>query len=134
MSFKALDDGRTLVEVAEEGWRESQPREDQLSGCQYTSGGIPIAPEKMLDTHIATDLIGDAAFDTYDIALLVSEDSDFIPAVQVVHEMRGKQVVHVGFGGHTNELRAACRYRIDLGKNTLYRRLQRSTEVAANKP
>jgi len=110
------------------------PREDQLSSCQYTSGGIPIAPEKMLDTHIATDLIGDAAFDAYDIALLVSEDSDFIPAVQFVHDMRGKQVVHVGFGGHTNELRAACRYRIDLGKNNLYRRLQRSAEPAAKKP
>lgn len=24
MSFKALDDGRTLVEIAEEGWRENQ--------------------------------------------------------------------------------------------------------------
>ncbi len=33
------------------------PREDQLMSCNFTSGGIPIAPEKMLDTHIATDLI-----------------------------------------------------------------------------
>jgi uncharacterized protein YndB with AHSA1/START domain len=24
MSFKGLDDGRTLVEIAEEGWRENQ--------------------------------------------------------------------------------------------------------------
>ena len=101
------------------------PREDQLSGCQYTSGGIPIAPEKMLDTHVATDLIGDAVFDAYDIALLVSEDSDFVPAVQFVHEIRGKQVVHVGFGSHTNELRSNCRFRIDLARNGLYRRLQR---------
>jgi uncharacterized LabA/DUF88 family protein len=107
------------------------PRDDQLAGRQYTSGGIPIAPEKMLDTHIATDLIGDATFDAYDIALLVSEDSDFIPPVQFVHEMRGKQVVHVGFGGHTNELRAACRHRIDLGRGNLYRRLQRGTEARA---
>ena len=105
------------------------PREDQLSSTQYTSGGIPIAPEKMLDTHIATDLIGDATFDSYDIALLVSEDSDFIPAVQFVHEMRGKQIVQVGFGSHSNELRAACRHRIDLGKGDLYRRLQRATEL-----
>jgi uncharacterized LabA/DUF88 family protein len=101
------------------------PREDQLSSCQYTSGGIPIAPEKMLDTHVATDLIGDAMFDAYDIALLVSEDSDFVPAVQFVHEIRGKQVVHVGFGGRTNELRGNCRFRIDLARDSLYRRLQR---------
>jgi hypothetical protein len=101
------------------------PREDQLSSAQYTSGGIPIAPEKMLDTRIATDLIGDAAFDAYDVAILVSEDSDFIPAVEFVQEARGKQVVHVGFGGHSNDLRAACRYRIDLSKGALARRLQR---------
>ncbi len=101
------------------------PREDQLGSAQYTSGGIPIAPEKMLDTHIATDLIGDATFDAYDIALLVSEDSDFIPAVQFVHDLRHKHVVHVGFRSHTNELRSACRHRIDLSRGNLYRRLQR---------
>jgi uncharacterized LabA/DUF88 family protein len=74
------------------------PREDQLGSCNFTAGGIPIAPEKMLDTYIATDLIGDATFDVYDIALLVSEDSDFVPAVEFVQDMRNKHVVHVGFG------------------------------------
>lgn len=101
------------------------PREDQLSSCQYTSGGIPIAPEKMLDTFIATDLVGDATFDAYDIALLVSEDSDFVPAVEFVQGMRNKQVVHIGFGAHSNGLRAACRHRLDLSKGSLFRRLQR---------
>jgi hypothetical protein len=102
------------------------PKEDQLGRAQYTSGGIPIAPEKTLDTRIATDLIGDATFDSYDVALLLTEDSDFIPAVEFVQDMRGKQVVHVGFGGHTNELRSVCRYRIDLGRGSLYRRMQRT--------
>jgi uncharacterized LabA/DUF88 family protein len=102
------------------------PREDQLASCNFTSGGIPIAPEKMLDTHIATDLIGDATFDVYDIALLVSEDSDFVPAVDFVQEMRNKVVVHVGFGGYPNDLRNKCRHRIDLGRDRLYRRMQRT--------
>jgi extradiol dioxygenase family protein len=101
------------------------PKEDQLASAQYTSGGIPIAPEKTLDTRIATDLIGDATFEAYDVALLVTEDSDFIPAVEFVQEMRGKHVIHVGFGGHSNELRSVCRHRIDLGKGNLYRRMQR---------
>jgi uncharacterized LabA/DUF88 family protein len=101
------------------------PKEDHLASAQYTSGGIPIAPEKTLDTRIATDLIGDATFEAYDIALLITEDSDFIPAVEFVQEMRGKHVVHVGFGSHTSELRSVCRHRIDLGKGNLYRRLQR---------
>jgi uncharacterized LabA/DUF88 family protein len=103
------------------------PKEDQLGSAQYTSGGIPIAPEKTLDTRIATDLIGDATFESYDIALLVTEDSDFIPAVEFVQEMRGKHVVHVGFGSHQNELRSVCHHRIDLGRGNLYRRLQRRT-------
>ena len=55
----------------------------------------------------------------------MTEDSDFIPAVEFVQEMRNKQVVHVGFGSYSNELRAACRHRIDLGRGNLYRRLQR---------
>lgn len=109
------------------------PREDQLSSCQYTSGGIPIAPEKKLDSYIATDLIGDATFDGYDVALLVSEDSDFVPAVEFVQDMRSKQVIHVGFGGHSNELRAACRFRIDLAKDELFRRLQRGRPADAVK-
>jgi hypothetical protein len=108
------------------------PKEDQLGSAQYTSGGIPIAPEKTLDTRIATDLIGDATFEVYDIALLVTEDSDFIPAVEFVQEMRGKHVVHVGFGGHSNELRSVCRHRIDLGKGNLYRRLQRGRGANGN--
>lgn len=106
------------------------PRTDQLQGCQFTSGGIPIAPEKMLDTHIATDLIGDATFDVYDIALLLTEDSDFVPAVEFVQDMRGKMVVHVGFGGHNNDLRSKCRYRIDLNKGQLFRRMQRGRAEA----
>jgi len=101
------------------------PREDQLASANFTSGGIPIAPEKMLDTQIATDLIGDATFDVYDIALLVSEDSDFVPSVDFVQEMRHKQIVHVGFGGHLNDLRNKCRHRIDLNRDRLFRRMQR---------
>jgi uncharacterized LabA/DUF88 family protein len=106
------------------------PREDQLFSCNFTSGGIPIAPEKMLDTHIAVDLIGDATFDVYDIAVIVSEDSDFVPAVDFVQEMRHKQVIHVGFGSHLNDLRAKCRHRIDLGRDRAFRRLQRAKSAA----
>lgn len=101
------------------------PREDQLASCNFTSGGIPIAPEKMLDTHIATDLIADATFDVYDIALLLSEDSDFVPAVEFVQDLRNKHVVHVGFGGHGSDLRAKCRYRIDLSRERAFKRMQR---------
>ncbi len=110
------------------------PREDQLGSANFTAGGIPIAPEKMLDTHIATDLIGDATFDVYDVALLVTEDSDFVPAVEFVQEMRGKHVVHVGFGGHRNDLRSKCRHRIDLARGRLFRRMQRGAGASVAAP
>jgi uncharacterized protein YndB with AHSA1/START domain len=39
MTFKGLDDGRTLVEVAEEGWRENQGALDASYGnCQGWTG------------------------------------------------------------------------------------------------
>ena len=101
------------------------PRFDRLGSSNFTVGGIPIAPEKQLDTLVTTDLIADAMYDVYDIAFLISEDSDFCPAVEFVQEMRNKHVVHVGFGTHSNDLRAKCRLRIDLaGKDQLYRRMQ----------
>jgi hypothetical protein len=33
-------------------------------------------------------------------------------AVDFVQEMRHKHVIHVGFGGHMNDLRAKCHHRI----------------------
>ena len=39
MTFKSLDDGRTLVEIAEEGWRENQAALDASYGnCQGWTG------------------------------------------------------------------------------------------------
>ena len=39
MTFKALDDGRTMVEIAEEGWRENQGALDASYGnCQGWTG------------------------------------------------------------------------------------------------
>jgi uncharacterized protein YndB with AHSA1/START domain len=39
MTFKALDDGRTLVEIAEEGWRENQGAlEASYGNCQGWTG------------------------------------------------------------------------------------------------
>ena len=101
------------------------PRLDRLGSSNFTVGGIPIAPEKQLDTLVTTDLIADAMYDVYDIAFLISEDSDFCPAVEFVQDTRNKHVVHVGFGSHSNDLRSKCRLRIDLAsKDQLYRRMQ----------
>ncbi len=52
--------------------------------------------EKGVDVQIAVDLIVGAYEDLYERAILVSSDSDLIPALIKVRE-RGKKVEYVGF-------------------------------------
>ena len=42
--------------------------------------------EKMTDVHLATHLLMDAHLDAYDVAFVVSGDSDFAPCVEAVNE------------------------------------------------
>lgn len=52
--------------------------------------------EKGTDVKIATDLIVGAVDNIYDVAILVSSDTDLIPAIQYVR-FRKKEVEYVGF-------------------------------------
>ncbi|WFU79184.1 NYN domain-containing protein [Bradyrhizobium sp. CIAT3101] len=55
--------------------------------------------EKGVDVKIAVDLIVGAVDDLYDIAIIVSSDTDLIPAIQYV-QFKGKKVEYVGFSQH----------------------------------
>ncbi|MBI2124096.1 MAG: NYN domain-containing protein [Candidatus Wildermuthbacteria bacterium] len=59
----------------------------------YDSGRIR---EKGTDVKIAVDLVIGAADDLYDTAIVVSSDTDLIPAVQYV-KYKGKRIEYVGF-------------------------------------
>ncbi len=52
--------------------------------------------EKGVDVKIATDLIIGAVDDLYDTAIIVSSDTDLIPAIKYI-KYRGKKVEYVGF-------------------------------------
>lgn len=52
--------------------------------------------EKGVDVRIAVDLVAGAYEDQYDHAVLVSSDSDLIPALEKVRS-KGKKVTYVGF-------------------------------------
>ena len=52
--------------------------------------------EKGTDVKIAVDLIVGAVDDLYDVAVLVSSDTDLIPAVRYI-KYRGKKLEYVGF-------------------------------------
>lgn len=81
-----------------EGVREQQEFLDTLRKTPYLelrlgttklSQGIPV--ERGIDVMLATDLLYFAANNTYDIAILVSGDSDFSYTLQVVKNM-GKHI------------------------------------------
>ncbi len=52
--------------------------------------------EKGTDVKIATDLIIGAADDIYDTAILISSDTDIIPAIRYI-KYKGKNLEYVGF-------------------------------------
>lgn len=53
--------------------------------------------EKGIDVKLATDVIVGAVDDRYDTAIVVSSDSDLIPALDWVRMRRKKKVEYVGF-------------------------------------
>ena len=53
-----------------------------------------LGPEKAVDVNLAADLI--TLREIYDIALIISGDQDYVPAVQVVKDA-GKEIVNVSF-------------------------------------
>jgi uncharacterized LabA/DUF88 family protein len=70
-------------------------------------------PEKGVDAAIVTDMLSLAWQNAYDVAVLVSSDADFVPAVERVQE-RGLKVINAGWAGKGHELKAACWGSFDL--------------------
>jgi uncharacterized LabA/DUF88 family protein len=53
--------------------------------------------EKMTDVNLATQMIIDAFADKYDVAMLISGDSDLVPPIQEIHKNFIKKRVFVAF-------------------------------------
>ncbi len=64
--------------------------------------------EKGIDAAIITDLLSLAFDDNYDIAVLVSGDADYAPAVEYIQKKTDKQIVQAFFKAHGDELRNKC--------------------------
>ena len=54
--------------------------------------------EKGVDVKLAVDLVIGAADDIYDIAIVMSSDTDLIPAIKYVRKAKNKAIEYVGFG------------------------------------
>jgi len=72
--------------------------------------------EKGVDTSIVTDLLKFAWEGAYDIAVLVSSDADFVPAVEFL-TAKGKRIIQAGFPPAGAELARVCWASLDLRPN-----------------
>lgn len=72
---------------------ENEGFDIKRSRVMYDSGRIR---EKGTDVKIGVDLVIGAADDVYDTAILVSSDTDLIPAVQYI-KYKNKKLEYVGF-------------------------------------
>ena len=66
----------------------------KAGAIQYNLFNKELGSEKAVDVKLATDMI--MLKDIYDIAVIVSGDQDYVPAVQVIKDL-GKHVVNVSF-------------------------------------
>ena len=63
--------------------------------------------EKGVDTEIICQMLEYAILDEYDNAILLSDDTDFVPAVYRIQDRYGKRIIQAGFE-EISRLRAAC--------------------------
>jgi uncharacterized LabA/DUF88 family protein len=80
---------------------------DVVHNCPACGADMRGTEEKGVDVRIATDMIMLAWIDSYDIAVLVSSDSDFVPAVEFLHT-KGKKVIHAQFPPFGSYLSQKC--------------------------
>lgn len=80
----------------------------RILDCPQCKQPLRRTVEKGIDTALLTDLIRSAFDNTFDQAILISEDSDFVPAVRFIQERWTKQIIHAFFRGRSDELRNAC--------------------------
>ena len=77
------------------------------SECPSCGSVFERAPEKGIDTAIATDLLSLAWEGAIDVAVLVSGDADFVPAVERIQE-KGVKVINATWRYHSHDLARAC--------------------------
>lgn len=79
----------------------------QIGACPHCNAPLMTAAEKGVDAALVTDLLSLAWQRAYEVAVLVSGDSDYIPAVEYVQN-QGLKVINAAWAAHGHELQGAC--------------------------
>jgi uncharacterized LabA/DUF88 family protein len=81
--------------------------------CPHCRGPITAMVEKGVDTSIVTDLLNLAWESAWDVAILISSDRDFIPAVTQL-QTKGFRVINAHFPPKGMDLARTCWASLDL--------------------
>ena len=80
---------------------------EQMTRCPKCDADMRGTEEKGVDTRIATDMIKLAWVDSYDVAVLLSSDRDFVPVVEFLGT-RGIKTIHGAFPPQGSMLTQSC--------------------------
>jgi uncharacterized LabA/DUF88 family protein len=89
--------------------------------CKSCKGGWYDSKEKKTDVNIAVHLMKDAFKDNFDVAIIVSGDSDLVPPVLAVRELFPNKEVRVAFPPthESNDLKKAANGSFVIGRKKL---------------
>ncbi len=86
--------------------------------CKQCGSEIKTYEEKETDVRIATQIINDVYSDRCDISIIVSADSDIIPAIEVVRSIKPNHKIFVFFPPlrHSVDLKNICDFNLSLDR------------------
>ena len=108
-----------------------EPRKRRTGRCPSCGIEYDYTTEKRVDSRMVAELIHFAANGTYDVAVLLSGDDDFVPAVEAVNAL-GKQVWVATWSAEelSTELRVRCFGQIRLSDGVAAFRVERARHTA----
>jgi uncharacterized LabA/DUF88 family protein len=95
-----------IIKCTNEGCRK------EIFLCPHCKQELVRTVEKGVDTSIAIELFHYALENLYDKAILISNDEDFIPAIEYI-QRRGNQIIHTGFKYQGMAVKRTCWDHID---------------------
>ncbi|MGH3305740.1 MAG: NYN domain-containing protein [Streptosporangiaceae bacterium] len=78
-----------------------------MIACPQCQAPLTVSAEKGVDAALVTDLLSLAWQRAYDVAVLVSGDADYIPAVEYV-QSQGLKVINAAWASKGHDLRREC--------------------------
>jgi uncharacterized LabA/DUF88 family protein len=89
------------IKCSNEGCRK------EIRYCPHCQKELIRTVEKGVDTSIAIELFHYALDNVYDKAILISNDADFVPAIEYI-QRRGNHIIHAGFKNQAFSIKKAC--------------------------